>query len=242
MKRLYLVFAALALFTIMAACAEQRPVAAAPQIVSFSATPETLAVAEGETILRWEIQGSATELSLSPHVGAVSGSSIRVAPARTTTYTLTASNALGSHSARVTVSVPEPEPEAPPPGSSGANHELMGAWAFSIVGEGGGTLEGVVDIDADFMYEGLPGVWGFVSDCKGSGSLCARASLGGFIHEPETDRYLFGLGQADMSLTFMGEDADGKLSQSGEGTPLLVGEGILGADERAEFSVQKLTE
>lgn len=242
MKRFYFACTALGLFAVLAACGEQRPVSAAPHIVSFSATPGTLAATEGETILRWEIRGSATELTLSPQVGAVSGSSLRVSPTRTTTYTLTASNARGHHRAQVTVNVPEPEPEVPPPGSaSGPNGELMGRWAFTIVGERGSTLEGTVNLDADFIYQGMPGVWGFVSGCGGDDLLCEGSPVGGLIHEPTTDRYLFGLGHADMTLTFMGEDADGQLLRSGEGG-LLTGTGVLGVDEVAEFSIRQLTE
>lgn len=66
----------------------------------------------------------------------------------------------------------------------------MGAWAFRIVGGAGTTLSGEFLLNVDCSYEGTPGVWGFVSACRGSAALCSGAALGGFV--PGTE-YRFGL-------------------------------------------------
>jgi hypothetical protein len=76
---------------------------AKPIITSFSANPARI-VTDGQTILSWDVRG-ATDLSISPGIGVVSGSSMTVTPATTTEYTLTAINAVGSATARTTVVV-----------------------------------------------------------------------------------------------------------------------------------------
>jgi hypothetical protein len=240
MKRWYLTTAVLGLALVMAACGEQRAITAAPKILSFSAAPGTLAAAEGEVMLNWEIEGATTELIISPEIGPVSGSSVRITPMHTTTYTLTAGNAHGSHSAEVTVRVEAPEP-SPPDVPSGLGSDLMGLWAFEIVGEKGSTLSGSVYIDSDFTYEGIPGIGGLVADCQGNELLCADARLGGLVPDPDTDRYRFGLSQMDLTLVFMGEDLGGSSSASDD-APLLSGVGLLGEDEAARFEVYKLSD
>jgi PKD repeat protein len=83
-----------------------------PAIASFTANPATIAPGEAST-LSWSVSG-ATSLSISadigPAIGTVTGSSITVRPARTTTYTLTATNAAGEDSASTTVTVAGTEP------------------------------------------------------------------------------------------------------------------------------------
>lgn len=86
--------------------------AALPVITSFTATPATIQSGASST-LAWLVTG-ATSLSISPGIGAVSGTSTSVSPATTTQYTLLASNAAGSTSARVTVTV-----NSTPPPSNG---------------------------------------------------------------------------------------------------------------------------
>jgi hypothetical protein len=183
----------------------------APLIESFSADPATLATTEREVTLSWEIQGLAT-----------------------TTYTLTAGNTAGSRSAQTTVRRLEPEAAAPPPNSA-----LFGPWVFEIVGEAGSAVSGELRADTATSYQGTPGVWGSVTDCRGDATFCAEARSGGVVHRPGTDAYQFGLGHEDMTLAFRGRDDDGRLA---ENTPLhfmLEGRGRLG-DKRATFRVYQL--
>jgi len=76
----------------------------APVIASFTANPAAIA-AGGSSTLSWSVAG-ATSLSLNQSIGTVTGNSRAVTPSVTTTYTLTASNAIGTTyaSAAVTVS------------------------------------------------------------------------------------------------------------------------------------------
>jgi hypothetical protein len=222
------------LSALLAACGAQQAAPSAPLIESFSADPATLATAEREVTLSWNIQGSATAVTLEPGIGAVVGSSVTVAPEVTTTYTLTAGNAAGSRSAQTTVRRLEPEAAAPPP-----NRALFGPWVFEIVGEEGSAVSGELRADTTASYQGTPAVWGSVSACRGDAAFCAGARSGGVVHKPGTDVYQFGLGQDDMTLSFWGKDDDGRLA---ENTPLhfmLEGRGRLG-DERATFRVYQL--
>ncbi len=77
-----------------------------PVITSFTANPAVIN-AGGTITLSWQVSG-ATSLSLSPGIGAVTGTSVAVKPTATTKYTLTASNAKGTVSATVWVTVQEP--------------------------------------------------------------------------------------------------------------------------------------
>lgn len=81
---------------------------ATPVIRRFTADPASIA-AGATSMLSWQVTG-ATSLSISPAVGAVTGTSVAVSPAATTRYTLTATNAAGSVAAQVTVTVVEPPP------------------------------------------------------------------------------------------------------------------------------------
>jgi hypothetical protein len=74
-----------------------------PSIFSFSASPANIGTGES-SLLSWSVSG-ATSLSISPGVGAVTGSSTTVTPATTTQYTLTAANASGTVTAQTTVTV-----------------------------------------------------------------------------------------------------------------------------------------
>jgi PKD repeat protein len=95
----------LPLLALLAAIACQQAVPTVPpSIASFSASPSTVRSGEAST-LSWSVTG-ATNLSVAPAIGDVTGtSSIVVAPAATTTYTLTATNAGGSDVESVTVTV-----------------------------------------------------------------------------------------------------------------------------------------
>jgi hypothetical protein len=76
---------------------------AVPAIASFGASPQNIVTGE-QTTLTWVVSG-ATSISISPGIGAVSGTSVKVAPVITTEYTMTATNAKGSTTARTTVVV-----------------------------------------------------------------------------------------------------------------------------------------
>ncbi len=83
--------------------------APAPTITAFTANPPEISRGESTT-LNWSVTG-ATQLSISPGIGAVSGSSVTVTPTVGTTYTLTASNGSGSVTRNVSVNVTVPPPE-----------------------------------------------------------------------------------------------------------------------------------
>ena len=79
------------------------PVASAPVIASFTASPASI-VAGNLSTLSWSTANAAS-LSVSNGVGVVTGTSTPVNPAATTTYILTATNAVGSVTASATVTV-----------------------------------------------------------------------------------------------------------------------------------------
>ena len=74
-----------------------------PTISSFTASPAIIDKGKSAT-LRWSTT-AATSLSIDQGVGTVTGTSVKVSPSATTTYTLTATNAVGSVTARATVQV-----------------------------------------------------------------------------------------------------------------------------------------
>jgi hypothetical protein len=74
---------------------------AAPVIHTFTANPGTISPG-GTSTLSWQVTGAST-LSISPAVGVVTGTSVVVQPATRTEYTLTATNAAGTATARTTV-------------------------------------------------------------------------------------------------------------------------------------------
>jgi len=85
-----------------------------PVIVSFTAEPSTITRGQSST-LRWAVN-DATEIQISPGIGAVSARDSRqVYPSSTTTYTLTAKGPGGSANATTTVTVNPPPPPPPPP-------------------------------------------------------------------------------------------------------------------------------
>jgi hypothetical protein len=85
----------------------------APEIYYFDGYPHEI-LPGGSAIIYWDVAGSdPIALSIDRGVGDVSGmNGVQVAPATTTTYTLTATNRRGSTSAQFTVVVlPPPEPD-----------------------------------------------------------------------------------------------------------------------------------
>lgn len=79
-----------------------------PTIGAFSATPDSV-LPGGSSTLSWSVAGAAT-VSITPGIGAVSGTSIAVTPSASTTYTLTATNETGSVTRTVAVNVTVPLP------------------------------------------------------------------------------------------------------------------------------------
>ncbi len=93
------------------------------RIVSFTATPSTLAKAGDSARLSWETAG-ATEVTLTG-AGTVSPSgSLDVRPAATTTYTLTARNSRSTLTSSVTVTV-NPGTQPPGPGTGTNNAPII---------------------------------------------------------------------------------------------------------------------
>ena len=76
-----------------------------PGVVAFTASP-TIIVSGGSSQLCWNVS-NATSITITPGVGTVTGNSgcVTVNPTVTTTYTLTATNPIGSTTATATVSV-----------------------------------------------------------------------------------------------------------------------------------------
>ncbi len=87
---------------------------AAPRIDRFSASPLNITAGATSTLV-WQVE-NATTIGISPNPGSVGLVGTQdVAPAQTTTYTLTATNSFGSVSAAVTVNVIVPPPPPAPP-------------------------------------------------------------------------------------------------------------------------------
>jgi hypothetical protein len=79
------------------------PTGSAPTISSFTASPATITAGSSAT-LNWGGSGASYYI-VSPQIGAVSGTSVTVTPAATTTYTLYSTNQYGGTTATVTVTV-----------------------------------------------------------------------------------------------------------------------------------------
>ena len=120
-----------------------------PVISYFGAAPDTINAGQS-TSLRWTV-GGAKSLSIDNGVGAVNGTTRKVSPTATTTYTLTAVNDVGTKVAATTVNVVAPLPTitsftASPAvikagGSAKLSWRVTGATALSI-DHGVGVVEG----------------------------------------------------------------------------------------------------
>jgi hypothetical protein len=76
----------------------------APAVASFTATPATLPEGGGRVTLAWEVT-DADAITIDHGVGVVTGTSTRTMVTATTTFTLTAKNAMGSTSKSAVVTV-----------------------------------------------------------------------------------------------------------------------------------------
>lgn len=92
----------LLLLILLAACAQVRLPAEAPEIRSFAAAPEAITAGES-SVLSWEVAGADTVLLDGNEVEATG--SRTVSPGQTTEYELSASNARGESTATATVQV-----------------------------------------------------------------------------------------------------------------------------------------
>jgi hypothetical protein len=93
----------LATLAIAASGCSQSAAPSGPAIGSFAATPSSISLG-ASTLLAWSVTG-ADSLSIDKGVGVVTGTSISVTPAATTTYRLTAINSVGTTTADATVTV-----------------------------------------------------------------------------------------------------------------------------------------
>lgn len=85
-------------------CATQPPEQPVPTIYSFTASPTEINPDQWIT-LEWNTSG-ATSVTIQPEIGSVGpGGSLKLSPAQTTTYELTATNEAGSATASVMVTV-----------------------------------------------------------------------------------------------------------------------------------------
>jgi hypothetical protein len=96
----------LAALAIAASGCSQSAAPAVPVIGSFAATPASI-LPGASSLLSWTVSG-ASSLSIDHGVGGVTGTSISVTPATTTTYRLTATNGAGTATADATVTVVPP--------------------------------------------------------------------------------------------------------------------------------------
>jgi len=94
--------------------ATTQALAVAPPIAAFVATPSTINLG-GAATLSWSVSGNPVPVLMIDHgIGTVTGTSMAVSPVVSTTYTLTASNRVGSATAQAVVTViPAPDTNAP---------------------------------------------------------------------------------------------------------------------------------
>ena len=124
-----------------AASAKTFPAPVSPSVNSFGASPATIFVGQ-PTSLMWSVSGyPAPDVSIDNGVGAVTGTSVSVAPTQTTIYTITATNASGTTTAQATVlvSVPVIPPSVPANVVAAAVSatEIDISWDAATPGNGG---------------------------------------------------------------------------------------------------------
>jgi hypothetical protein len=96
-----------------------------PDIVYFNATPADIS-AGGRTTISWKVTG-ASDIKIVPEIGpAGPEAAITVYPDKTTTYTLTASNQVGSTTKVVVVTIPGDQSGQSQSGQTGVSNPLPG--------------------------------------------------------------------------------------------------------------------
>jgi len=101
-KKIAVTFIIMAVFSLfLYACGGVTPTG--PIVNSFTANPASITSGDSST-LSWSITDANT-ISINQGIGTVTGSSITVSPTNNTTYTLTATNNVGSTTANVTITV-----------------------------------------------------------------------------------------------------------------------------------------
>lgn len=129
-----------------------------PAINSFTATPATVSAGQS-SLLTWDVDSSATSISISPDVGDVTGeTSITVTPSASQEYTLSAVGPDGTSEATTTVTVDDGNgsggddtPPPPPPGDPSAP---MGTFGVSETADGtftsdSGEMGGIITDNSD---------------------------------------------------------------------------------------------
>jgi hypothetical protein len=226
---------ALSLITVLAACGDTdfsgtpNGISGPPVILEFKPDPaHTITPGEAATLV-WDVEGSPTELMIEPDVGLVTGQKVTVQPSVTTTYTLTASNSIGSVEAEATVTVQVPQPTPEDPTEPEDLEAPFGDWAFEVtVSEGsaeGIVVRGVVSIERTFAYAGFEGVWGDVTACEGVTKVCEALAIGGIYRSEDPNVLKFGVGTADYTPLFVGIDSDDAVETKDDGTSVVEGEG-----------------
>ncbi|HWB86822.1 MAG TPA: OmpA family protein [Bryobacteraceae bacterium] len=90
------------------------PAPAAPTVTSFTAEPTSIERGQS-SLLRWEVTGNVTSVSIDNGIGTVQNTgSRRVFPTDSTTYHLTATGPGGNTTGEATVTVTAPPPPPPP--------------------------------------------------------------------------------------------------------------------------------
>jgi hypothetical protein len=104
-------FVVLLLLSLVLVACRTDPPASAPTISAFSATPGTLEP-DSTSTLSWQVSGVDTLVVKPDNVDVTGKTSLEVSPFVTTTYTLTATNAVGNTEAQTTITVNVPPLEA----------------------------------------------------------------------------------------------------------------------------------
>lgn len=152
-----------------------------PVITAFSAGSTTVD-AGGTVELDWTVSG-ASSLAIDNGVGTVTGrSSLRVTPSQTTTYTLTASNAKGSVSAKTTITVKvtlslEQTALVLTPGStqrfSATVKGSSAGVAWSVLESGGGWITA----DGVYIAPSTAGIYHVQATSQADATVYARAAI-----------------------------------------------------------------
>lgn len=108
-----------------------------PTISSFTASPAVVDAGD-TTTLSWTVDSTATSLSISPRIGAVTGTSVETSSiSATTEYVLTATNAAGDSSTRsTTVTLNDGGSSVPKPPPGGGSDGPTGTFGVSDMASG----------------------------------------------------------------------------------------------------------